>query len=224
MSEVIEQSVGTTPNTEGAQAAVTTAPAEVKSTEGAQVAATSQPATEGQPVTPAAGTEGNQATEVKTSTVPDKYEFKAPEGASLDEAVIAEFSTVAKEAGLSQEAAQKFIDKLVPKLAERTTAAQAEAFNAQKTEWLNQSRTDKEFGGDKLNENVAIAAKAIDTFGTPALRKLLDDTGLGNHPEFIRAFYKAGKAIKEDSKPLTGGKAPPSEKRSAADILYGNKS
>ena len=36
-------------------------------------------------------------------------------------------------------------------------------------------------------------------FGTPELRDVLNMTGLGNHPEIIRAFYRAGKAISEDA-------------------------
>jgi len=43
-----------------------------------------------------------------------------------------------------------------------------------------------------------VARKALETFGTPELRDVLNMTGMGNHPEVIRAFYKAGKAISED--------------------------
>jgi len=39
----------------------------------------------------------------------------------------------------------------------------------------------------------------MDKFGTPELTKLLNASGMGNHPEIIRAFYRAGKAISEDS-------------------------
>ena len=36
-------------------------------------------------------------------------------------------------------------------------------------------------------------------FGTDALKSLLTESGLGNHPEVIRFMYRAGKAISEDS-------------------------
>ena len=71
--------------------------------------------------------------------------------------------------------------------------------------WSESSRTDKEFGGDKLNENLAVAQKAMNAFGTPELRAVLNKTGLGNHPELIRAFVRAGKAISEDTF-VPGGK------------------
>jgi hypothetical protein len=53
-------------------------------------------------------------------------------------------------------------------------------------------------GGDKLAENLGIARKALDQFGTPELKDVLNMTGFGNHPAVIRAFYKIGKAISED--------------------------
>lgn len=125
---------------------------------------------------------------------PESYEFKAPEGKEFSPEVLGAFSEAAKDLDLPQEAAQKMLDKLAPAFAERQTRA-VEAARAQ---WATDSRSDKEFGGDKLDENLATAKKALDTFATPELRALLDESGLGNHPEVIRMFYRTGKAISED--------------------------
>ena len=65
--------------------------------------------------------------------------------------------------------------------------------------WAEQSQGDTEIGGDRLQENLGVARKALEMFGTPELRDVLNMTGLGNHPEIIRAFYRAGKAISEDA-------------------------
>jgi hypothetical protein len=145
-------------------------------------------------------TEGEQA---KPQGAPEKYEFKAPEGTTFDDAVLGAYSEVAKELNLSQEAAQKVLDKVAPVI----QARQAEQIEAMRTAWAQSAMADKEFGGDKLSENLATAKKALDTFGTPELRKLLNETGLGNNPEVIRAFYRAGKAISEDK--FVGGKGAP---------------
>jgi hypothetical protein len=64
--------------------------------------------------------------------------------------------------------------------------------------WTEQVKTDKEIGGDKLAENLGVARKAIDTFGSPELKALLNSTGLGNHPEVVKLAFKVGKAISED--------------------------
>lgn len=135
--------------------------------------------------------------------IPEKYEFKVPEGMTLDTAAVEKFSPVFKELGLDQKGAQKLVDAYVPYLQEQIKGqleAQQQAankvFNDMKTEWKNE--TIKELGADHAKE-LAVAAKFIDRFGTPKLREVLNETGLGNHPEIVRAFIKAGKAISEDS-------------------------
>ena len=131
----------------------------------------------------------------KPEGAPDKYEFQAGEGRQFDDEVIGAFSEVAKELNLSQESAQKVLDKVAPVLESRRVAQVAEA----RAQWAADSKADKEFGGDKLQENLAVAKKARDAFATPALVELLDQSGLGDHPEVIRFFVKAGKAISEDN-------------------------
>ena len=138
----------------------------------------------------------------KPEGAPEKYEWAAPEGVTLDESIMGSLSEVAKELNLSQDAAQKLVDKMAPAMAQR----QVEQFEALRTEWRQASSSDQEFGGAKLTENMAVAKKALDAFGTPEFRQLLEQTGMGNHPEVIRTFYRAGKAISEDG--LVSGSAP----------------
>lgn len=126
--------------------------------------------------------------------VPEKYEFTMPENVQMDEAAVNAFSEFAKDAGLTQDAAQGLMNKLAPAMQVRIQ----EQAQAAREAWSEAAKTDKEFGGEKLNENLAVAKKAMDAFGTPELRALLNESGLGNHPEMIRAFYKAGKTISED--------------------------
>ena len=138
----------------------------------------------------------------KPEGAPEKYEWAAPEGVTLDESVMGSLSEVAKELNLSQDAAQKLVDKMAPAMAQRQ-AAQVQAMQA---EWRESSSGDAEFGGAKLAENMAVAKKALDAFATPEFRQLLEQTGMGNHPEVIRTFYRAGKAFSEDG--LVSGSAP----------------
>lgn len=153
---------------------------------------------------------------------PEVYEFKAPEGQTFDPEVMNSFSEIAKELNLPQDAAQKMVDKVAPKILER----QMQALENVRNEWAESARTDKEFGGDKLNDNLVVAKKALDSFGTPELRKLLNESGLGNHPEMIRLMYRAGKAISEDR--FVGGtrggqKAGPKGFNDLASALYSNQ-
>ncbi len=138
--------------------------------------------------------EGGEAKGKEAEGAPEAYEFKAPDGQEFDAGFVGEFSEVAKELNLPQEAAQKMLDRIAPALANK----QAAAIERVKNEWAEASKADKDFGGDKLTETLSLAKKALDQFGSPELRTFLNQSGLGNHPEIIRAFYRAGKAISED--------------------------
>lgn len=158
---------------------------------------------------------------------PEKYEdFKPIEGVKAPAAeLMTEFSALAKELGMSQAKAQDAF-ALVAKLAEKgaagTAAREAAAVEAaratQSAAWTSASQTDKEFGGEKLAENLAVAKAAMNATTTPELRKLLNDTGLGNNPEVIRHFLKIAPAFKE-SKHVTGGQ-PAKTMDDAAKSFY----
>ncbi|MFI9652834.1 hypothetical protein [Guyparkeria halopsychrophila] len=130
----------------------------------------------------------------KSEGPPEQYEFEAPEGVEYDDKVIEAYSETARELGLSQEDAQKLLDGVTPVMNQRT----AERLDAARAEWTESAQKDEEFGGEKLQENLAVAKTALDQFGTPELQSLLNESGLGSHPEMIRAFYRAGKAMSED--------------------------
>ena len=177
-----------------------------------------QQATDGQqPTTPA---EGATDTSSDAGTVPEKYEFTAPEGHTLDESVVAAFSEVAKGMGLTQDAAQQLVDKLAPALATATTKG-AEAFfegiGGAPASWAGQSKSDKEFGGEKFDANLAVASKAM-TLATPEMRALLDKTRIGDHPEMIRWMYRVGKALSEDT--FVGGAPKPDVPADPAKRMY----
>lgn len=145
---------------------------------------------------PPENNEGDQSKQEATpeSEVPEKYDFKAPEGMEYDQETINIYAEAAKEAGLSQEKADIILGKIAPHLAQQ----QIKAVEKASAEWVAASRADAEFGGDKLNENMAVAAKAMEKFATPELKTLLNESRLGNNPEVIRLFYRVGKAISED--------------------------
>ena len=159
---------------------------------------------------------------------PEKYEFNAKVADApneLDPDVLTAFGDVAKELDLPQEAAQKVLDKVAPVM----QAKQAKVIEQTKVEWADQSKSDKEFGGESLSENLDVAKASLDTFGTDALKSLLTETGLGNHPEVIRFMYRAGKAISEDSYVGNSEGANPTGSRipkdfnGIANALYSNQ-
>lgn len=133
---------------------------------------------------------------------PAEYKLEAP----FDPAVLKTYGDVARELDLSQEDAQKVLDKVAPVLQERHQAN----IQAQYSAWDEQVAADKELTGEKPGENQALIARALDQVATPELRKLLDPpeqggAGLGKHPEIRRLLLRVGKAMTPDAKVVTGG-------------------
>ncbi len=154
--------------------------------------------------------------EQKQEGAPEKYEFKAGEGFELDTEALKDFEPVARELNLTNEQAQKLVDAY-PKILAGVQQRQAEAWQAQTEQWAADVKADKEIGGDKLTANLSAAQRALDLFGTPELKTYLNDTGLGNHPDLVKAFVKIGKAMSEDG--MVDGSNQ--GQRSAAEVLYG---
>lgn len=161
-----------------------------------------------------------EETDLSSQTPPDTYaDFVMPEGVELDSALLTEATPLFKELGLNQDQAQKLVD-FQAKQAKASSESQVDAFNQLMNDWQEQSKNDKEFGGDKFEENVGIARSAIDKFGTPELKQLLEEHGVGNHPEVIRFMVKVGKLTAED---VPGGtNTPPSKAQDRVSLLYPN--
>lgn len=162
----------------------------------------------------------------KADAVPENYEaFKVQEGLEMDAEVLAEFHGLAKELGLSQEKAQKLID-LQSKLAlSEDTARQQmvdKALADQAKAWTDQIKNDPELGGAKFDATLQTAHKAMQAFGSPELRQLLNESGMGNNPEFVRLFHKVGLAISEDHIVIPGSDASEATEQSAAKVMFGD--
>jgi hypothetical protein len=138
---------------------------------------------------------------------PESYaDFAAPEGLAMDSALSDNLKAFAKEKGLSQEDAQKLADMGFSAV-QKTQDAFKEQMEQINAKWIADTRADKEFGGDKLQENLAVAKRALDTFGSEELTKLLHESGLGNHPEIIRYNFRVAQAISQD-RLVPGGLKP----------------
>lgn len=162
-------------------------------------------------------------------SAPENYDIKFGEGFTPDPELLGEFSEIAKEAKLPAETAQK-IAGLSEKLVQRMVDRQLEALNSTYEGWKTELRNDKEFGGEKLDANLAIAKKAVETFVPKEALSILEPfdpvnnpngLGLGNHPAFVKMMHNIGKSISEDSVVVTSRST--GQKPSLAERLYGKQ-
>lgn len=143
------------------------------------------------------------------------YEFEFPEGIEVDQARLDQFKGLAKELGLTADAAKKVVAMEVARVQQA-----AEQHLKTITGWADAVKSDKEIGGDKLAENLATARKAID-LGPPELKELLNSTGLGNHPAVVKWALAVGKKLSEDAF-VPGGKTtvPQNTEEARAARMY----
>lgn len=142
---------------------------------------------------------------------PEAYEdFTLPEGIEVDAARADEFKAVAKELNLTQAQAQKLVDIQATREAQ-AAKAQAEAWTQLRADWEGKVKADPEIGGKALGENLAHAKKALDRFGTPALRDALEMMGWGSHPEMVRFVARVGRELGEGSMHGGGSASAPAK-------------
>lgn len=173
------------------------------------------------------GEEGKKAEEegdAKDDGAPDKYEaFTLPEGMVATDDQLAAFSDKARELNLSQAQAQTLIEFEAERMAEMQQA-QFDAWENQKTQWVEQIKADPEIGGRDQLQKQALAVRAVHRVGGEELVKALNETGAGNHPALVRAFYRIGLAMSEDHFKGNGAPLDVGAQKERHEILYGSDS
>lgn len=163
---------------------------------------------------------------------PESYEpFTAPTGLKLDDAALAKATPIFKELGLTQAQAQRLVE-FQASLTKDHVDAPIRAYDALRAEWQSAVRTDAEIGS-KLPEVKETIGRAFDALGDAKLTKefksVMDLTGAGDHPAFVKAFYKMAQLVVEPRHVAGKGPAPQGQnpsgttaRKSAASAMFPN--
>ena len=191
MAEATAPAAATTPAPAAEGTTPTPAAPAVTSPATAPAATAAAPAAQPGTTTLTASPEEQSAKPDAKGTVPESYEFKGPDGVQLDTVAVEKFSPLFKEAGLTQESAQKLVDGYAN--------YQKELVVKQSESWLAEAKADKEIGGEGFDVSAKAAQQAFAKFGDPSLKQFLETTGLGNHPALLKMFVRIAKASSEDT-------------------------
>lgn len=135
--------------------------------------------------------------------VPEKYDFKLPEGVQFDSELFGEFTTAAKAAKLSQRLAEPFL-KLGLKMQENLKNAVEAALVERAEAWRKESEADPEIGGAKMRDTVLSIRnylrdeKVLGPDGAEELIKVLNETGLANYKPLLKALSVGARLNSED--------------------------
>lgn len=181
------------------------------------------PADPAAPATPPAdpaNPEPPKAPESPKPAAPEKYDFKAvklPEGVTLDEPLLKAVEPVFRELNLTQEQATKLVDAQAKHLAAAEKQRETDFQKFMKDSVTQHQNTLRQEWGANYDGNVKVAQRGMARFMSPAAKQLLDETGLGSHAEFVKAFHAIGKMVSEDTPPAPGASG---ERKSLEAVLY----
>lgn len=130
-----------------------------------------------------------------SATSPAPVELKLPDGVSYD---VGPLKKLAEGLKLDGKAAQGLLDFVLQSRSD-VEASHLKSAKELHEKWVEDAKADKEIGGAKQAETQKVAIKALREFGNRALVDLLDQSGLGDHPEVIRCFFKVGQKLAEDT-------------------------
>lgn len=198
------------------EVAVTPA-AEVPAPEGGDKPPADAPPASTAPASDAAKDGEQKADEAAAAPAPVEYDFTPPEGVQFDEEVLGEFKALAQAENLKPEAAKAVAD-MGAKMLTKWQAAQTAALEKVQAEWVEAVAKDPEIGGDAQAERLAVAAAGMKNLASEGLQKLLKDSGLQNHPEVVRMFYREGKRFMPD-RAIPAGRGA---QKDAAKAFYPN--
>lgn len=89
-------------------------------------------------------------------------------------------------------------------LQQEAAKATATAWADQNQTWQTESKSNPDWGGDKLPVTLAAVKTLITEYGDPSFFGMLDATGAGNHPAMINLLYKISQALPKEGAPLVG--------------------
>lgn len=166
-----------------------------------------------------------ESEDARKKSIPSDYEVKFADGTPLDPKVDgAKIVAHLKAQGFTTEQAKAHLEHL-QEISKGLVDRQQQFLADTVKKWGDDVKADKELGGDKLPVTQANIKRAMDRFAPEGsvFRTLVNDSGYGNHPEFVRVFNAIGRAMAED-KTLLGGNATgggEKGKKSDADVIYG---
>ncbi len=155
--------------------------------------------------------------------------FTLPEGVTLAEDGLKTFTETLVNPELAPQArAQALIDMHVAALqqyADGVDQAQHKAFGDMRAGWRTEVLADPELGGAGHETAMKAVARMRDLF-VPAARReafnrAMDQTGAGDHPEILRAFYTAARFFDEPAPLHDAGRPPPNIGRRPSGAAHG---
>jgi len=148
---------------------------------------------------------------------PEGYDF-GEDGGKLDF-----YRNATHQLGLTQDQAANMLQLYAAVEEEQTKASDKQNADFAVESQINLKRE----WGTNYDSNIDMAQRAFAQFASPEFSKLMDETGLGNHPELLKAFSKVGQMLGDDQlivgSGIGGQSKSPAQAKEEIESLYQDK-
>ena len=142
------------------------------------------------------GTDQPEGADAYVGFEPGDLKFDLAEGQQVDQAALDEFTSISKEAKIDKGTAQKLADAYA-KRRKADAEATMQQWDDTRAQWQREVRADKEIGGDKLDESLGYAQRALSAYGDQDLQTFGEHFGWADNPAYVRFLVKVGKTVSE---------------------------
>jgi hypothetical protein len=131
-----------------------------------------------------------------------------------------DLTNLAREKNLSPEQAQMLLERENKVLYDAEKARES-LLAERRVAWKKQTMEDPEIGGSKFAETQDLVSRVISEFASPALKKQLDETGLGNHTELNRLIARFARKYIANDRAVFGDAGGGARQLTKAERWYG---
>lgn len=155
-----------------------------------------------QPAAPAAGPSAD-APAPAAETV---YDVQLPEGSRMNDTDLAMLVDLARTHEINPETTSLLVENANAIVTQVNERAKQE-WISQVEGWNKEIREDKDIGGDKYDANMQAARELLAAHWSADFIAELNETGLGEHPDFLRGLVALAKHTTEGTATAPGGPA-----------------
>jgi len=176
------------------------------------------------------------AAETPAAPEPVEYKYELPETLKMDDATKTATHTALDAFRADPTNPQPLIDlhhEMMQKYDAAVRQQQWDVFNETKKQWRQEVLSDNEIGGSGHNTAMQAIARMRDNFASSerpgtksydadlqAFNGMLEATGVGNHPIFLKMMHRIAQVY--DEAPMGPTNVTPSRQKGGAKVLYDN--
>lgn len=151
----------------------------------------------------------------------ESYKIELPETVKVDEGLLTEFRQAALDAKVEPAAAQKFAELYAKALGTQMEAL-VQQHKDNQAAWLAEIDKDPNFQGERRTQSLAVLGMAMKEYGSEEAARILNESGVGNHPAIVKYIYNLANGLYEGTPAPAGNPVIPANvgRKTAGQLFF----